>query len=286
MFDDKAFPLVRREPVAVSLGRVFGGGVVPLGDAADFHNIHFRAVAPSSGPVFVKVFDDKDYWGRSLAAAERVESLVRTPRLLDFGPLGPGRWWISYEWLDLEPFAPTAENLRRAGAMLGRLHAATVGDTAGFAEHNLDAEIGRRADDLDAFDPAAADRIRALHARIGPADLPGTPVLIHGDFHARNLALDGDVPVLLDLENMQAASAIVDFGKLVDLDGLPDEALQDTFFAGYEQHAPPVFPWPAAMATVRLWTVCGVLAYSCAAGLTGFAAHGYRRLAELETLGN
>lgn len=75
----------------------------------------------------------------------------------------------------------------------------------------------------------------------------------------------------------------MDFGKLVDLDGLRDEQSRTAFFRGYEREAAAVWPWDEAMRVVRLWTTCGVLCYSLTRGLADFAAHGYRRLAEFET---
>lgn len=81
---------------------------------------------------------------------------------------------------------------------------------------------------------------------------------------------------------MRAAAPLVDFGKLVDLGGLADDAHRAAFFRGYERYAAPVWPWPAALRAVRLWATAGVLVYSLALGLREFAQHGYRRLAELE----
>ena len=87
------------------------------------------------------------------------------------------------------------------------------------------------------------------------------------------------------IKNMRAGQPIVDFGKLVDLDGLADTAQRDAFFGGYERLAAPVWPWHESMRAVRLWTTAGVLVYSLAMGLDEFAAQGYRRLAELESIG-
>jgi hypothetical protein len=270
------------EPVDCALQRVIGMRVVPLGAPRDFHNIHFRASTAAGTAVFVKVFDDQGYWRRARAAAA-METLLRTPRLLDQGELGIDRWWISYEWVELRPFVPTAEHLCQVGAMLGRFHASTCGLTAGFGEHDLDAEIADHARRLADLDACAADRVRALHTRWRPTELLDDVGLIHGDFHWRNVALAGGEPMLFDLENMRAAAPLLDFGKLVDLDGLASDADRAAFFRGYERYAPPpVWPWPAALRSVRLWTTAGVLVYSLALGLREFARHGYRRLAELE----
>lgn len=266
-----------------ALRRTLGVAIVPLNAPGKLHNIHFRATTSAGSATFVKVFNDRDYWHRAIAAAVKAEPLLRTPRLLDYGELGPGHWWARYEWLDIEPFAPTTDHLEQLGAMLGQLHASTRGSVAGLTEHDLDAEIAERAGHLTALDADTADRVRALHARWGPTELPGDIGLIHGDFHWRNVGLVDGAPVLFDLESMRAAQPIVDFGKLVDLDGLTDNTQRKAFFQGYERHAAPVWPWGEAMRAVRLWTTCGVLVYSLAMGLDGFAAHGRQRLDELES---
>lgn len=260
--------------------------VVPVNAPGDFHNVHYAATTSAGSRAFVKVFDDLGYWRRAIAAAATVEPLLRTPRLLDHGDLGPDRWWISYEWLDLEPFTPTTDHLRQIGAMLGRFHAGTRDVTEGFAQRDVDAELAERAGHLATIDEDAADRVRALHARWAPTELPGGIGLIHGDFHWRNVGVVDGTPVLFDLENVRVAQPILDFGKLVDLEGLADDVQRGAFFRGYEQHAVPVWPWPEAMRAVRLHTTAGVLVYSLAMGLTEFAAHGYRRLAELEAIGS
>ncbi|QWF85608.1 phosphotransferase [Amycolatopsis sp. CA-230715] len=266
-----------------ALRRALGMPVLPVNLPADFHNSHYVATMSTGRKAFVKVFDDVCYWRRTIAAVAPAQ-VLRTPRLLDHGELGHDRWWISYEWVEMEPFTPTAENLRQIGRMLGRLHAGTHGATEGFARHDLDAEITERAAALAKLDADAADRVRALSARWTPTASPDDIGLIHGDFHWRNVGMADGAPVLFDLENMQAAQPIVDFGKLVDLDGLADDTQREAFFQGYERHAAPVWPWPEAMRVVRLWTTVGVLVYSLTLGFNNFAAHGRRRLAELEAL--
>lgn len=276
-------------PVSEALRRTVGAhAVLPRSAPGAFHNTHFRAILPRDRTVFVKVFTDAAYWRRAIAAAAVVEPLIATPRLLDHGPLDStgdrtSRWWITYQWLDLTPFTPAPDLLAQVGTMLGRLHAATRGQVTGFAEHDLDAEILERAGHLAPIAPDLADRIRALHARWGPTQLPGQIGLIHGDVHPGNLALHDGTPLLLDLENVRAARPLVDFGKLADLGVLADPAHRYAFFTGYTRHAPPVWPWPEEMRAVRLWTTAGVLVYAHATGLSGFADHGRWRLAELES---
>ncbi|WP_371878937.1 phosphotransferase [Amycolatopsis roodepoortensis] len=66
---------------------------------------------------------------------------------------------------------------------------------------------------LDTIDPEAADRVRDLHARWGPTTLPGDIGLMHGDFHWRNIGVAAGQAVLFDLDNVQAAPALLDLGK-------------------------------------------------------------------------
>jgi hypothetical protein len=165
-----------------ALARVLGMPVTPLGTIGDFHNVHFRATTNAGTAVFVKVFDDVAFWRRAIAAAPIAEAVFpRTPRLLDHGRLGTGRWWLTYTWVDMVPFVATAPLLEELGAMVGRLHAETRGAAAeGFERHDLNAEITARAAILAAADPAAADRILTLQHRWGPVELPAEG-LIHGD---------------------------------------------------------------------------------------------------------
>lgn len=268
--------------IETALRRALGRPVTSLNTSGAFHNVHFATTTSTGSTMFVKVFHEADYWGRAIAAADAAAPLLRTPRLLDYGELGPDRWWISYEWIEMAPFTPTADHLRQVGAMVGRLHAGTRGAADGFAEFDLDGEIAERAGRLAKIDAYAADRVRAVHARWGPTELAGECALIHGDFHWRNVGVVDGAPILFDLENVRAAPPIMDFGKLVDLSGLLGDA--EAFFAGYEKHAAPVWPWPEAMRAVRLYVTTGVLTYSLAMGIDRFAAHGYRRLAELEAM--
>jgi fructosamine-3-kinase len=261
--------------------RAIGTPATPMLGHRDLHNVHCRATTPAGTSVFVKTFDERGYWQRAISAAPVVEGLWRTPRLLDCGQLDQGHCWATYEWLDLEPFAPTPDALAQLGRMVGRLHAA-AGVAAGFAVHDLGAEVDARVEGLARLDPDAARRAQALLQRHGPANLDGPVSLLHGDLHWRNAGMVGTEVVLFDLENTQAGHPLIDFAKLVDLNELADPARRTALFAGYESVAPPVWPWPAAMRTVRLWTTYGVLIYSLTRGLTEFAAHGYRGLAALE----
>lgn len=265
------------------LRRAVGTPQKPITAHGDSHNAHCRATTPAGTAVFVTIFTEQDYWRRAINAAPVVEPLLRTPHLLDHGQLDDGHWWATYEWLDLAPFRPDPDSVAQLGRMVGRLHAATAGATAGFEAHDLHVEIEARIAALAGLDPAAADRARALWQRRDRVEFGGPVGVVHGDLHWRNVGMLDDQVILFDLENTRAAPPIVDFGKLVDLDELAEPACRAALFAGYETYAAPVWPWPEAMRMVRLWTTCGVLVYALARGLTEFAAHGYRRLAGLET---
>ncbi|GAA1983567.1 aminoglycoside phosphotransferase family protein [Amycolatopsis minnesotensis] len=270
----------------VMLGGVLGCRVFPLGSARGrFHNRHFRAEAPTGRPVFVKLFDDRGYWRRAVAADALARDVLRTPRVLEYGELAAQqRWWVAYDWVDLDPQARlTPALVAQVGEMVGQLHTLPV--PAGLTRHDVDAEILARADALEPADPGAADRIRALRARWGPAAIEGESV-IHGDLHRGNIGVShAGEPIVFDLENVRRAHPLLDFAKLADLDQLADPGERDAFHRGYQRHATPVWPWPVeAMRVIRLWATAGVLVYSHARRLPNFAGHGYRRLAELEGL--
>ena len=89
---------------------------------------------------------------------------------------------------------PSDEGVRWAGAALARLHAPT-GDVLGDAD--LAADLGRRTPPacvpttvLRDLDPALADRLDALAARVADRGLDGPRVLLHGDASADQVLVD------------------------------------------------------------------------------------------------
>ncbi|MGC7101957.1 hypothetical protein ACPZ19_45400 [Amycolatopsis lurida] len=136
------------------LERALGVPVTPWRRPGEFHNQHFRADG-----IFVKVLDNPVCHRHAIQAAPLAEELVpRTPRLLGHGELGPDRWWLSYEWVELAPFDPVPEAVETAGEMLGRLHRASAGlDLGDQLEHlDLRTEIEHRLSVLDRIDGDAA----------------------------------------------------------------------------------------------------------------------------------
>ncbi|MFC6005387.1 hypothetical protein ACFPZ0_28060 [Streptomonospora nanhaiensis] len=101
------------------LERALGVPVTACPRAGEFHNLHYRADG-----IFIKVLDNPECHRHAVQAAPLAEELVpRTPRLLGHGDLGPDRWWLSYEWVDLAQFEPAPA----AVEMRGRCSATCTG---------------------------------------------------------------------------------------------------------------------------------------------------------------
>ncbi|MDQ3576703.1 MAG: phosphotransferase [Actinomycetota bacterium] len=273
------------EPEQAALSRLLAMSLTRLATPGEYHNQHFQGRGRSGTRVFVKLFDDAGYWTRAIRAAPLAELYGgRTPQLLDHGELAPDRWWLVYEWVELAEFRPTVAHIVRAGELLGRLHRATTGLhlDRDFRRHDLDEEITARVSALHSLDPAAADRVRTLRSRWEDFDLTREVCVIHGDVHWRNLGIDPDGGIVLyDWENTASGHPLLDFGKLIDLP-LIDPTDRRAFMHGYQLHANQLYPWPDAVALVRLWTTVGVLVYALSRGLPDFAAHGYAVLRQLE----
>ena len=159
----------------VELASLLGMPLTPCTEAGQYHNQHFRGRSSSGAPVFVKLLDDLGYWRRAVRAGPLVESVGgRTPRLLDYGELGQDRWWLVYEWCQMEEFTPTATNIEAAGELLGQLHHATSGLhlDQDFERYDLRNEIEKRATTLEVLDPVAAERVRATLDCWAPVQVP------------------------------------------------------------------------------------------------------------------
>lgn len=263
------------------LERALGVPVTPWQRAGEFHNQHFRADG-----IFVKVLDNPVCHRHAIQAAPLAEQLVpRTPRLLGHGELGPDRWWLSYEWVELAPFDPTPEAVETAGEMLGRLHRSSAGLDLGDQLEPLElrTEIEHRLSVLDRIDADAAARVRKVRAEFDGVELTGKPVLLHGDVHWKNFGVDADGAIWwFDWEDAGYGHPLLDFGELAGFP-LSEPAVREHFLRGYHRHAEPVYPWPEAMALVRLHTATGVLVYALARDLPKFAQQGYALLDALET---
>jgi aminoglycoside phosphotransferase (APT) family kinase protein len=281
-----------REPDGVGLlAHALGVELVPLPHGGRFHNQHFRAVPGAGGPPrFVKILDDVGYWSRAVASATLVERLpVRTPRLLDYGTLDDGTWWLMYEWMDLTEFTPTPDHLAEAGAMIGNVHRTTTALSLHpeFQHHDLVEEIEQRATNLARMDTAAADQVLDLLVRFRSlAPDPRTCVLINGDVQWQNFGLDHNGAVVwFDWENTGCGHPMIDLGKLVDL-GLADPSGRDAFVRGYREGVDEAVLWPPReLPLIRLWAAVGTLVYALARGLPDLARHGHTILTSVERSG-
>lgn len=186
--------------IDIVLRRTLGTLVVPVNARGECHNVHFRATMSAGCPVFVKVFDDRGYWWRAIAAAVVVESLLRTPRLLDYGELSPGRWWISYELI---------WNLFCQGVRVRTTWAGTPARTLRGVLRTTAASClawPRRY-------PAAVQDVAALNPRRASGQNTEVRILAARDHRVR-----GDERVLADAGTCQDSDIAADAGARADRD--------------------------------------------------------------------
>lgn len=134
---------------------------------------------------------------------------------------------------------PSDEGVRWAGAALARLHA-TTGDVLGDAD--LAADLGRRTPPacvpttvLRDLDPALADRLDALAARVADRGLDGPRVLLHGDASADQVLVDTATGVrqLNDFDRAVLGPAALDLGSWLAVDRLAGVDTSAALLAGY-----------------------------------------------------
>lgn len=200
-----------------------------------FARVH-RAVTSTGEHVVAKVTDTRAEamarWTRALAdAGVTVVSAVAGPLELD------GDQWVLYPFIDGESYTGTTEQIRSAGDLLGRLHAAHV-PTDGLRAYShpdteradVDSDLGTLRDVITAHLPceeadaalagltALADRWwehswPALRAR--DAELPRTGV--SSDYKASNVVFTPTGPVLVDPDNGGVEPRLLDLAMALVL---------------------------------------------------------------------
>ncbi|WP_265521567.1 phosphotransferase enzyme family protein [Oerskovia flava] len=205
--------------------------VTDLAEAFDLHDVEptsltpwarvYRARSTDGVPVVVK---------RTAARADRAHAMARwtrslaatgVPVVVSIGdPRQVGEdWWVVYPWAEGAAYEGTVEQIRAAGDLLGRLHAAGGSgggaETAGLRSYEWPTtDADDVASDLATLDVVLADHpelaasVRALGQRwwdralpaLRDADLPRTGV--SSDYKANNLVFTAtDGPVLVDPDN-------------------------------------------------------------------------------------
>lgn len=258
-------------------------------DQAPHKNTHYAGVTADGTRLFVKVIDDRpSYYTAEIRAQHHLTGTgIPTPRLIDHGILDERRRWLAYEWHELKPFTTSADRIRRAGRLLGDLHAITSGihddQLRQYAE--IPGLIADKIALIARFDPPLSERIRKLSDQLyasGHKTAPDPRVcLLHGDMGWRNLHTDSrDQIWLLDFEHAAIGHPLLDFAKLWDRE-LHAPQDREAFLSGYRQSAAGLVPHEGINA-VRLWAAAGIFPYARPREDHEFERHAFVILDRLE----
>ncbi|MGW2702328.1 phosphotransferase [Streptomyces sp. NPDC001340] len=252
-------------------------------------NTHYEGVADDGTALFVKVIDGHpSYYTAEIRAQHHlVGTGITTPRLVDHGILADQRRWLAYEWHDLKPFTSTTDHIRRAGRLLGDLHAATSGIQDNQLRQYGDVRelIIDKVQLVARFDPPLSERIWKISDRLfarGQKALPdGRVCLLHGDMGWRNLHMDSrDQLWVGDFEHAAIGHPLLDFAKLWDRELDAPEA-REAFLYGYSQSEAGGVRHEE-MDAVRLWAAAGIFPYARPREDRDFERHAYDILDRLE----
>ena len=228
---------------------------------------------PSGRPLFLKLYAD-DTPHRLLAvmetAAEWLASSNMPHTLVTPAPVPPHPSALVYPRAEGAPLSSLlsgrgskgAETLRETGELLRTLQQVPVGRLAGLKVHELSDQLLVIARAGEHIGPLCATAGHALEWVLGRAEeinasLSQEPhALVHGDFKADHVFVEGSRLSLLDFDNCRLADPALDAGKmLADLQwghamrgwsGL--EEAQAAFLEGYLKSTDPM-----RLARARLW---------------------------------
>jgi len=182
--------------------------------------------------------------------------------------------WVHGRVLDdaLRDPATDAGVVSAVGAALGALHRPPA-DGALPVRAAAPAMLAA-AEAVAALSPALARRMRPLARRIAAALArhAARPVIVHGDFYAKQVLLSAGAPTVLDLDRLGVGEAAADLATFLahlvrdrlrfGLDAGRADAVQAALLAGYAHEA----AWPSE----------GALAAHTAAAIVGLAPHPFR----------
>lgn len=230
-----------------------GNELHPIRTVRTHANRHFVSRVAGRPVAFVKVYRGKAMRRRAELAVNPmlVSSGLPTPRLLAADVEGAIPW-AAFDWHDLREIAFDEHGVARAsGELLRRLHATAVPPAirARLQRYRAPALLLREAAALTVGSPYE----RLLRTLLG-GRVPefGPPVLLHGDYGARNLALGEDGALrVLDFEHARLGPAVIDFAKSWDRELAPERSRRE-FLEGYGD---PATHDPLALLWIRTWAL-------------------------------
>ncbi|MGW6388925.1 phosphotransferase enzyme family protein [Streptomyces sp. NPDC055103] len=262
----------------------------PIAHKQPHHNTHYKGVTADGTALFIKVINGHPaYYTAELRAQHHLTGThIPTPKIVDHGTLDDQRRWLAYEWHDLEPFLPSPDHIRRAGRLLGNLHAATSGIHDSHLRRYADVRdlITEKVALVAQSDPPLAERIRKISDQLlanSPKVVPDSRVcLLHGDMGWRNLHVNSHNQMwLLDFEHAAIGQPLLDFAKLWDRE-LNAREDREAFLSGYglSQMTEPV--QHEEIDAVRLWAAASIFPYARPRRDHDFERHAYEILDRLE----
>ena len=229
---------MQEEITAKELVEAFGLRSIESTSLTRFARV-YRAVTSEGAPVVVK---------RTPASGDDPAALFRwTDVLVDAGlaVVSPirletpnpqilgGEYWVVYPWISGDPYAGVPEQIRAAGDLLGRMHAAEV-RTAGMRAYRYpETQWADVVSDCDALEEILAGRggtaavptVRELGRRWWEESLPALidrnaelpRTAVSSDYKANNLVYTEDDPVLVDPDNGGVEPRLFDLALAVVL---------------------------------------------------------------------
>ncbi|WP_405889742.1 aminoglycoside phosphotransferase family protein [Streptomyces sp. NBC_00133] len=262
----------------------------PITHDQPHHNTHYKGVTADGTTLFIKVIDGHPaYYTAELRAQHHLTAThIPTPKIVAHGTLDEERRWLAYEWHDLEPFVLSPDRIRRAGRLLGDLHAVTSGVQDDQLRRYADVRelIIKKIALVARIDPPLAERIQKISDQLLADSQNAVPdsgvCLLHGDMGWRNLHVNShDQMWLLDFEHAAIGHPLLDFAKLWDRElNAPED--REAFLSGYghSQMTEPVRH--EEIDSVRLWAAAGIFPYARPRGDHDFERHAYEILDRLE----
>jgi hypothetical protein len=211
----------------------------------------------TSGAMYLKVAVALPLFGNepqlTMALGQLYPDLIQEPLAID----AEKRWMLTADiGTELRESKPPPEMMEQVIKKLARLQIASAGqiDTL-FAVGCLDRRIDVLAGQIDALltdedcvrsfnaDERATwqgsgDALKELCQQLKGYAIPNT--LVHGDFHAGNIALDGEHIRFFDWTDACVTHPFFDLSVLVDLDGTGQgEALRDAYLAEWSAYEAP-----------------------------------------------
>ena len=112
---------------------------------------------------------------------------------------------------------PAMDHVEKSGALLAGLHHPPHDGLPAWSEVAATARLIEIVGGLDVLCPDEAARARALAQRVSEslATDHGATVTLHGDFHPRQVLIDGEAMSLIDFDEAMSGPAAVDVGTFI-----------------------------------------------------------------------